>query len=92
MIFYYRSTKTDQSGELSLIGRHLYCNPYNPVVFPFFSLGILILSIINTNFEDLFGVKHRSRNRTKETHFIIVYREWLKNTLQKISEQDQISK
>ena len=92
MIFYYRSTKTDQSGELSIIGRHLYCNPYNLVVCPLFSLGILILSNINTNFEDLFGVKHRSRNGTKETHFIIVYREWLKNTLQKISEQDQISK
>jgi hypothetical protein len=92
MILYYRSSKTDQSGEFSHIGRHIYCNPYNPVVCPLFSLGILILSNINTNCKDLFGVRHRSRKRTKETHIEIVYREWLKNTLQKISEQDQISK
>ena len=68
MIIYYDRTKTDQSGQFAHIPRHLYCNPLKPLTCPLFSFGVLILSVLVNNFENIFGCKHNN-NSSNDSHY-----------------------
>jgi len=75
----FPKTKNDQSGAFANIPKHIYCNPHNYLIDPFFALAMLILHRPCYNlglFSDSGDITH-------------LYGEWLRTSLAQKTDEEQ---